>query len=294
MVRSSCKFLLFGAMVAVVLAIATPQANACWGRGYYSPACYSPCYTSCYTSCYTPCCYTSCYTPCCTAGCYSYCDPCGGWYLGWRPGPARRLLLGRYRWYYAGGCGWSCCYPTSCCYDVCCNDVPVCGAASPAIPAAAPATDVTPTPVEKPVTEASPSDAVPALPADPAPTLPPLDLDTEPAITPVIPSDEPDMPAIPESSEIPTAANSGLLTVWVPYDAKVTVNGLVTKSTGSRRRFVSYGLKPGFTYTYVVRAEIVRDGRVIEDSRTITLTTGQRTAVAFGFNTITNEALAAR
>jgi uncharacterized protein (TIGR03000 family) len=47
-----------------------------------------------------------------------------------------------------------------------------------------------------------------------------------------------------------------LLTVWVPYDAKVTINGMPTKSTGSRRQFVSYGLKPGYTYTYDVTASI--------------------------------------
>ena len=75
------------------------------------------------------------------------------------------------------------------------------------------------------------------------------------------------------------------LTVWVPYGAKVTVNGLETRSTGSRRQFVSYGLKPGFSYKYVVRAEVVRNGQMQEDTRTVTLTAGQITAVAFGFNT---------
>ena len=53
----------------------------------------------------------------------------------------------------------------------------------------------------------------------------------------------------------PAAGESGLLTVWVPYDAKVTINGLLTKSTGSKRHFVSYGLRPGYTYKYEVKAE---------------------------------------
>ena len=65
----------------------------------------------------------------------------------------------------------------------------------------------------------------------------------------------------PKTSAI-SAEESGVLTVWVPYDAKVTVNGLETKSTGSRRQFVSYGLKPGFSYKYVVRAEVVRNGKI--------------------------------
>jgi uncharacterized protein (TIGR03000 family) len=98
---------------------------------------------------------------------------------------------------------------------------------------------------------------------------------------PVLPA--PTAPTAPKTTSL-SAENSGVLTVWVPYDAKVTVNGLVTKSTGSRRQFVSYGLKPGLSYKYVVKAEVVRDGQTVEDTRTVALTAGQITAVAFGFN----------
>ncbi len=76
-----------------------------------------------------------------------------------------------------------------------------------------------------------------------------------------------------------------MLTVWVPYDAKVTVNGLETRSTGSRRQFVSFGLKPGLSYKYVVRAQVVRNGQSRWKTQTVMLTAGQITAVAFGFNT---------
>jgi uncharacterized protein (TIGR03000 family) len=82
-----------------------------------------------------------------------------------------------------------------------------------------------------------------------------------------------------------SSEESGTLTVWVPYDAKVTVNGLETRSTGSRRQFVSYGLKSGLTYKYEVKAQIVRNGQVLEDTRTVMLTAGDINAVAFGFNT---------
>jgi hypothetical protein len=47
---------------------------------------------------------------------------------------------------------------------------------------------------------------------------------------------------------------------------------------------VSFGLKPGFSYKYEVRAEIVRDGQLVEEARTVSLTAGERSAVAFGFN----------
>ena len=83
-----------------------------------------------------------------------------------------------------------------------------------------------------------------------------------------------------------------MVMVWVPYDAKVTINGLATRSVGSRRQFVSYGLKPGFSYKYEIHAEVVRDGKLVEDTRTVTLTAGETIAVAFGFNTKPAESVA--
>jgi uncharacterized protein (TIGR03000 family) len=85
-----------------------------------------------------------------------------------------------------------------------------------------------------------------------------------------------------------------VLTVWVPFDAKVTVNGRETTSTGSRRQFISYGLKAGFSYKYVVRAEVVRNGQPQTDTREITLAAGQITAVAFGFNAAPSQQVATR
>ena len=78
--------------------------------------------------------------------------------------------------------------------------------------------------------------------------------------------------------------DSGSLTVSVPSDAKVIINRLETRSTGSRRQFYSSGLEPGRRYPYVVRAQVVRNGQVQEDTRTVTLTAGQNTAMDFGFN----------
>ncbi len=75
-----------------------------------------------------------------------------------------------------------------------------------------------------------------------------------------------------------------MLTVYVPYEAKITINGLPTQSTGSRRQYASFGLKPGMNYKYDIHAEIVRDGKIVEESKTVTLTAGQQDAAAFGFN----------
>lgn len=244
--RLRWKCLLIGAVALVALSSAASQADAhWWGWSRTWGCCYTPCYTSCYTPCYTtvscdPCCYT------------------GSWYLGWRPGPVRRLVFGSYRWYWGG-------YWDSCCttYTPCCDS---------SVPAATvtPATPAQPTPA-------------PAKPAAPSATMP-----TEPAA----PSSS--TPMSPNTTSVTPAETSGILTVWVPYDARVTVNGLETKSTGSRRQFVSYGLKPGFSYKYVVHAVIVRDGQTQEDTRTVVLTAGKIAAVAFGFNASAVEQIASR
>ena len=81
------------------------------------------------------------------------------------------------------------------------------------------------------------------MPSVPRPEPPHLDSGAVPGPTP---------PA--KTTSAISTENSGVLTVWVPYDAKVTVNGRLTKSTGSRRQFISYGLKPGLSYKYVVKA----------------------------------------
>jgi uncharacterized protein (TIGR03000 family) len=264
MFRSSMKLLMVGAVILATLSLVAPQADAQWGC-CYRPVTWGCCAprVSCY-SCYTPCCYTPCWT-----SCYSPCYDSCGLYLGCRPGPVRRLLLGSYRWYW-GGC-YSGCYSGCATYTTgCCGDVP----------SAVPNANHQPTPAKKPV-ESTPPEA--PAPANPAPV--------NPAPTPM-PETDPSKALPPASTK--AAENSGVLTVWVPYDAKVTINGLETKNVGSRREFVSYGLKPGFSYKYVVKVQVDREGQTLEDTQTVILTAGQIKAVAFGFNANPAEQVATR
>ncbi len=89
-----------------------------------------------------------------------------------------------------------------------------------------------------------------------------------------------------EAPEPPAAAraNTGTLTVNVPADAKVYVNGQATTSTGAARSYVSRGLRNGFKYAYEVRAQVVRDGRTIEEVKTIELRAGEVSRLAFDLN----------
>jgi uncharacterized protein (TIGR03000 family) len=85
---------------------------------------------------------------------------------------------------------------------------------------------------------------------------------------------------------LPTREDSALLTIWVPADARVLINGMATRSTGSKREYVSHGLQAGFTYKYEVCAQVVRDGKTLEETRVVFLTAGVKEGVAFGFNKV--------
>ncbi len=78
-------------------------------------------------------------------------------------------------------------------------------------------------------------------------------------------------------------SGEGLLTVSVPTDAKIFVNGTATTSTGEVRQYVSRDLAGGMSYAYEVRAEIVRDGQTLEQTKTIDLRAGATNSLAFDF-----------
>lgn len=212
-----------------------------------------------------------------------------GWYLGLRRGPLRRLLFGRYRWYYGGPvCYYTACYVPVCtlcgtapcaCWDLCAT-APVVSTPVVTAPSEAPSTAPEAPSLPKPVLP-TPKPAEPQSPAKPVPGP------ESPSPTPA-----PSMPG-PSQSYFPTRSDSGLLTVYVPYDAKVFINGLQTRSQGSRRQYVSYGLLPGYRYKYEIRVEIVREGKILEESKVVYLTAGAKEAVAFGFNLGVAEGLAA-
>jgi uncharacterized protein (TIGR03000 family) len=75
--------------------------------------------------------------------------------------------------------------------------------------------------------------------------------------------------------------DSALLTVSVPADAKVFVNGQPTRSTGELRQYASSGLEPAAVYGYRVRAEFVRNGKPISEEKTVQLTAGQTSSLSF-------------
>jgi uncharacterized protein (TIGR03000 family) len=100
-----------------------------------------------------------------------------------------------------------------------------------------------------------------------------------------VPPPPPAEPAAPPAAAKPTAdvlrPDAGMLTLLVPEGAKVFVNGYATKSQGAQRQYISYGLKAGMSYNFDIQVLAVIDGKPREEKRTVTLTAGQQSSVAF-------------
>jgi uncharacterized protein (TIGR03000 family) len=59
------------------------------------------------------------------------------------------------------------------------------------------------------------------------------------------------------------AASPATVVVRLPADARLTIDGTPTRSTGATRTFLSPPLETGAPGQYVLRAEIVRGGRAL-------------------------------
>ncbi len=108
-----------------------------------------------------------------------------------------------------------------------------------------------------------------------------------PATAPVPPSAPmaPSVPTPPPPAGGPPGTtyyqDAGYLLVSVPADAKVYVNGRATTSIGGDRQYVSRGLENGQRYSYEVRAEVVRDGKTVTETKVAQLTAGSQASLMF-------------
>jgi uncharacterized protein (TIGR03000 family) len=91
-------------------------------------------------------------------------------------------------------------------------------------------------------------------------------------------------PPVPSAVDSALKARQGVLSVSVPGDARVFVNGAHTTSGGTERNYVSRGLTAGASYTYSVRAELDRDGETVEETKTVVLRAGETSSLSFDFD----------
>lgn len=224
--------------------------------------------------------------------------PCGGfwcgpwscygyWYLGIRPGPIRRLLFGPYRWYWVpGDCAWT----VPCCLDDCSCLVQCSPCEAPQKPSSHSRTEaVGPSQPAQGQMDLAPAESQRAIPAEtapggpmplPSPDGPQADAGQGKGIRPLI-----------AGRVLPPGAAE--IRAFLPAEARVTINGHATQSTGPVRRYVSYGLEPGKVYRYEITIELVdRLGRTLTAQRTVWLRGGEGVEVAVTLQPSENKLLA--
>jgi uncharacterized protein (TIGR03000 family) len=70
------------------------------------------------------------------------------------------------------------------------------------------------------------------------------------------------------------------ITITVPSDARVSIDGTATVSTETTRTFESPILMTGKSYTYTFKAEFVRDGKNVVVSRNVQVKAGSDITVS--------------
>jgi uncharacterized protein (TIGR03000 family) len=109
---------------------------------------------------------------------------------------------------------------------------------------------------------------------------------TVPATPPAIPGGTETPPPPPADTGVPGGTtylqrDAVLISVNVPAEAKIFVNGNPTRSTGISRQYISRGLTGGRQYTYELRAEMEINGQTVSDTQVVQLAAGERRQVAF-------------
>jgi uncharacterized protein (TIGR03000 family) len=75
--------------------------------------------------------------------------------------------------------------------------------------------------------------------------------------------------------------NTARLIVELPASAKLYVDDQPMKATSARRVFRTPSLEPGQSYYYMLRAELVRDGKTYQESKKVVLRPGDEIRASF-------------
>jgi uncharacterized protein (TIGR03000 family) len=79
----------------------------------------------------------------------------------------------------------------------------------------------------------------------------------------------------------PDLTTSARLVVTLPTEAQLYIDDQLTKTPSGRRTFTTPGLQPGQAYYYMVRAQLVRDGKTFEETKRVILRPGDEVTVSF-------------
>jgi uncharacterized protein (TIGR03000 family) len=86
---------------------------------------------------------------------------------------------------------------------------------------------------------------------------------------------------LPPEARLPRNGNMApiFLTVKVPADAQLLIDGTPTRSTSETRTFISPPVQTGRDFKYIIRAGIQRDGKMTWADKEVTVRAGQENTV---------------
>ena len=115
----------------------------------------------------------------------------------------------------------------------------------------------------------------------------PVDHGVAPGAEPSFGDGLPDAP-IPDadagSTEFRNGNSKAILSLKLPREAKVYINGKLTKTQGTLRQYVSRNLSKGKNYRYRVKAVVEKDGREFVRTQLVSMRPGQDRLVRFKFD----------
>jgi uncharacterized protein (TIGR03000 family) len=107
---------------------------------------------------------------------------------------------------------------------------------------------------------------------------------------PVVPSTPPtDLPSDGKDEkkekkpdqEASVQSTKARLVVEVPADAKVYIDDQLMKTKDEVRKYTTPALQPGQMYYYVVKAEVVRDGKTESETKRVVVKAGEESRLSF-------------
>jgi uncharacterized protein (TIGR03000 family) len=84
-----------------------------------------------------------------------------------------------------------------------------------------------------------------------------------------------------ELGESQGSGEAARVTLRVPEDARVFIDGVLCPLTSATRRYQTPRLEAGRQYFYTVKAELTREGRTLSESRRVLVEAGKQVTVEF-------------
>jgi uncharacterized protein (TIGR03000 family) len=100
-------------------------------------------------------------------------------------------------------------------------------------------------------------------------------------VAPVAPGTEKAPAPKKEGGKEAMAPGKAKLVIDVPEDAKLYIDDQLMKSTSGKRSFNTPALERGQTYYYIVRAELVIDGKPYKETKRVLVRAGEEVRANF-------------